>query len=194
MNELDAVVNVLYSKCSRIYRGKQITNKDKGAVGELFCKYGVKQVFFNKGFYAIAGSNKIFTIESQINPTQSKMGGIDFYPIFEINSKKYKLFVEMKNWGHYLKGISKSIYNTEIFNRFMKNDSQRIRYWILAINKRNIRYIRSRCKTDNINIVPVDDQITPKYIHPLLLKSILSKFIDDFSRLVDDIISGKVQP
>jgi len=194
MNELDAVVQVLHNKCSSIYQGQNITDNDKGDVGELFCKYGVKQVFFNKGFYAIAGSNKTFTIEEQINPGRSGMGGIDFYPKFKINSKEYKLFVEMKNWRHYWKGIPPTTYKTEILDRFKKNNPQKNRYWILVMNKRNIKYIQPQCIADNINIVPVEEQITPGFIHPITLKPIFEKFVDDFSVLVDDIISGKVQP
>lgn len=194
MNELGAVVQVLYKKCVPIYQGPTITDNDKGDVGELFCKYGVKQVFYNKGFYAISGSNKTFTIEVQINPTRSGMGGIDFYPKFKINSKEYKLFVEMKNWKHLKKGIPSSMYNKEILDRFKKNDPQRNRYWIVVINKRNIRYIQSRCTANNINIVPVEEHITPGFINPITLKPIFEKFVDDFSTLVDNIISGKVQP
>jgi hypothetical protein len=194
MNELDAVVQVLHNKCSIIYNKPIITQNDEGDVGELFCKYGVKQSFFNKDFYAISGSNKTFTIEEQINPSQIGMGGIDFFSKFEIKSKLYKLFIEMKNWKHFWKGIPPATYNKQILDRFKNNDPQRNRYWILTINKNNIRYLKTRCNSDNINIVPIEDKIIPTNINQHALKPIFEKFVDDFSILVDDIISGKVQP
>ncbi len=194
MSEIDAVVQVLHKKCNRIYKKQPITDNDKGDVGEIFCKYGVKQVFLDRGFYAISGSSKTFTIEEQINPTLTGMGGIDFSSKFNINSKKYNLFVEMKNWGYYQGGISYSTYKSEILDRFMKNDPQRKRYWILAINKRHIKDIGAWCKNDTINVIPIDAQILSGNINPKTLKPIFKNFIIDFSILVDDIISGKVQP
>jgi len=195
MKEIDAVVQVIYRKCNIIYSKQIIDQNDEGLVGELFCKYGVKQVFFDKGYYAIRGSNKTFTIEEQINANRtSRTGGIDFYSKFKINSKEYKLYIEMKNQKYYPKGITPSSYNDDILDRFTKNDPNRNRYWILAINYRNIKSIQSRCLSDNINVVPIDDKIIPSNINPKTLKPIFSSFVYYFSILVDDIISGKVKP
>ena len=66
MKEIDAVVQVIYRKSNIIYSKPIIDQNDEGDVGEIFCKYGVKQVFFDKGFYAIKGSNKTKNIPIMI--------------------------------------------------------------------------------------------------------------------------------
>lgn len=194
ISELDAVVNVLGNKLSSIYKTNKSSQTILGDVGECFAKTGVKQSFFDRGYILYKYGKRTFRVYKQINPTGKGRGGIDFNIDFtDSKGNVYECFTEMKNWNHYHKGIPPHMYNTEIKNRFTKNDPNKDRYWILIINKVNIQYIKNNCISDKINIVPIDDQIDQNYIYKPLLKPTLLHFIGDFNTLINDILSAKIK-
>lgn len=194
ISEIDAVIQVLNNKLALINNTNLSIQSRIGDMGECFAKEGVKQSFFDRGHILYYYGIRTFRVYKQINPTNKGRGGIDFNVDFtDSNGKNYECFTEVKNWKHYPKGIPPSMYQSEIKDRFANNDPNKNRYWILFMNKSNIQYINTRCISDRINIVPVDDQINQYYINTSLLKPTLLNYIGDFTTLVNRILTGIIK-
>jgi len=191
MNEIDAVIKILDGKLNNIWNKTNGSSQGKGDIGELFIKYGVKQFFFDKGYSIRTSGYETFAVYKQVNKKGKGRGGID-YLIDYTNSKNvtYELLLEVKNWAHYKHGISPSDYKKKIFDRFNNLDPQRDRYWILAINTRNVRYISQHCQNDKINIIRLQEHLTNQFISSPLIDPILFDFMSQFNSLINNIESG----
>lgn len=167
-------------------------NNKLGKIGETFVKDGIKRTLWDKGFcVGIIGNNK-FSIKEQYKVGEKGTGGIDFYLKFRVNGVKYKCFIEVKNWMK-MRYITPDTFKEHILNRFEKHDKKNKRYRIVVINKRNIHLISMECKQNNINLIPLEEHITSGMLNIIRLKDIMEHFVDDFSILIDDITTGRIQ-
>jgi len=191
ISEIDAVIDVLSNKLSNIWIKTKGSAQGKGDIGEIFVKYGVKQCFFDKGYKIRVGGIGTFAVYKQVNKKGKGRGGIDFCIDYtNLKNQFYPLLLEVKNWKHYQHGISPSDYKVWIYDRFNNLDPQRDRYWILAINTRNVKYIYKHCKNDKINIIRLQEHLTNQYIYSPLLDPIFIDFMSKFDSLIKDIELG----
>jgi hypothetical protein len=63
-----------------------------------------------------------------------------------------------------------------------------------GMNKKNITdRFREKCKKRNIQIIPLDDQITPYYLHKSHIRNMLEKCVDSICILIEDIVNDKIK-
>lgn len=186
-------INELDNKLWNIFKTNLPLKDRLGKIGEKFVKEGIKYYFWKKGIAVNKTGNETFNIGGPYKPIPGGMGGIDFRLEFRYNNLPYDCYLEVKNWMHLKKGISQTIYDTEILDRFTKNANQPGSLWIVVINKRNVHFIRQRCKQKNIKIVPLEEHITSIFLNPVDLNRIMELFLDNFSKLINNITGAKIK-
>lgn len=166
--------------------------KDRlGKIGEKFVKEGIKYYFWEKGLCVNTTGNDTFNIGGPFKPLAGGMGGIDFRLEFRYNGKSYDCYIEVKNWKHYTK-LSPMTITTEILDRFTKNASRVGCRWIVIMNKRNVSLILQDCQQNNIDIIPLEEHITSRFLNRANLTRIMERFLDEFSNLIDKITGLKL--
>jgi hypothetical protein len=195
MDEIEAVTRVVNKRCMKILKGKNKDRKKKGDIGELFCKYAIKQSLFNLGFRLSRFGNKTFVILDRYRADDDGYHGVDFYVKFRLKWwKTYRCFIEIKNWGNY--SYTNDMFHEEILSRFKPNDRLRRRHWILVINCKRIHDVKDNCEFYNIISVPLGVHLTSYYINPFgyfLLQPIMKGLIDSFKEIFEGIIAGEIK-
>ena len=194
MDEIDAVIKVLNLKLRRINLSDDPPRIKLGDMGEALAKYGIKQCLFDRDFRVGQRGSRTFTLQRHYRAGEQGIGSIDDYLKFRVKWwKKYRCFVEVKNWTLMRNGIDDDIFESEILDRFRKNDRFGRRFWALAITEVNVRYIEERCRRNNIRIIPIAEYLTDLQMEPMFLKPILEQFMEEFSQVIDDIVSGRLR-
>lgn len=187
-----AFIEKLEEQLNEIDRNIQPRDEKLGEIGEAFVKECMKYYLWERDYRLRLVGNRTFTIRTHFKKKEEDgIRGIDLYLKIRVNGWVYKCFIEVKNWAHY--PISDNLFNDSILDRFKKHDRKNRRYRILIMNKRNVNDIENNCKAYNIHIIPLKDHVTSQYIAAMYLEPIVEAFLDDFSRLFDDIINNKIQ-
>ena len=162
-------------------------NDKLGKIGEKFVREGIELSLWESGynFDPNLNGNYTFDILPYFGANENNVGGIDFYLRIKDGNIVYHFLIEVKNWAHY-KNISDDIFKDEILDRFKKQDSSHDKFWILTMNKRNVFHILERCNKEGIFIIPIEEHLTTTdYINEGILQYTMTKFIDEFSRLLE---------
>ncbi len=185
-------INELEKKLDAIDKSSLPQNDKSGKIGEKFVKEGIKYYFWEKGFCVHTIGNETFNIGGPFKPIQGGMGGIDFRLEFRYSGTSYDCYIEVKNWKHYT-NIPPTMFNTEILYRFTKNAVPSGCVRIVVMNQRNSQLIQQGCRQNNIEIIPLEEHITSRFLNVVDLTRIMEHFLDEFSNLIDKIIGVPLQ-
>ena len=97
MEEYNAVKKIVFQKLTRICKSNLGVDEKKGDMGELFCEYVIKQLFFTADHRISKSGIKSFTIFTHYPYGKSNIHGIDFKLDFiDKSGNSHTVFIEVK--------------------------------------------------------------------------------------------------
>jgi len=151
-----------YLKMKKVLRRYKDLNNIKGKLGELYVYDNLTNTLKQMGYkFSYKKLPMTFYTKKQY---RIRGKGIDIY-VRMVNKDgfTYRLMIEVSNWGKY-HNINNYIYNKRILSKFKRWDKEWNCYHILAINERNVKLLKARCRRDGILILQLPEHITPDFL------------------------------
>jgi len=151
-----------YLKMKKVLRRYRDLNNIKGLIGELYVYDNLTTTLRLMGYtFSYKKSPMTYYMKKQY---RVKRKGIDIYlRMVNKDGFTYRLMIEVSNWGKY-HNINNYIYNKRILSKFKRWDKDWNCYHVLAINKRNSKLLKARCRRDGILILELPEHITPDFL------------------------------
>jgi len=141
-------------------------NSRKCRLNEAYVNWNFQESLRDMG-YKYSCSPKPYTYRRTRDYKAGKKNGrgIDnrFTVIHDTPENRMNIVIEVKGWMKY-RDINDYIFEKQVLKRFTDYDPQNTSYRFLAVNKRNVKLIQERCKANNIQILPLKNQITEPYL------------------------------
>lgn len=156
-----------------------------GNIGQLFVGRALKySLNLGLGFaYNDSKQPSSYCIEQQYGANKDGRHGVDFkVDIVDSLGKQYVFLVEVKNWGDY--NITPAIFHSEILSRFESVDSDHAFNWMVTLNEVHSSNVRELCFEHNIEIIPLEGQITPEQLLELTIEPAIRSFVNNYVYLI----------
>jgi len=156
------VTDDAYIKMKKVMNRYRDTNNIKGGLGEVYVYSNITYTLRSMGYtFSYKKSPMTYYMKKQY---RVKGKGIDIYlRMVNRNNNVSRIMLEVSNWKK-MHSINNYIYNKRILNKFKKWDKEWNCYHLLAINKRNVKIIKGRCRRDGILILELPEHITPEFL------------------------------
>lgn len=138
----------------------------KRELNEAYVNWNFQESLRNMGYtYSCSPKSYTYRRTKDYKAGKKKGRGIDnrFTVIHDTPENRMNIVIEVKGWMKY-RDINDYLFDNQILDRFNKYDPQNKAYRLLAINKRNVKLIEERCKVNNIQILPLKNQMTEPYL------------------------------
>jgi hypothetical protein len=151
-----------YLKMKKVLRRYRDLNNIKGKLGELYVYDNIINTLRQMGYrFSYKREPMTFYTKKQYRINGK---GIDIYiRMVNQNNFVYRLMIEVSNWKK-MRNINNYIYTKRILNKFKRWDKDWNCYHILAINRRNVKLLKARCRRDGILILELPEHVTPDFL------------------------------